>query len=162
MHFVVLSSEFSIDYNGPQYKYVENDLFGANATRSKWIVIFVHQPSYTSSTPHGVSKPFADYFHPLFHKYGVDLIINGHNHFYERTYPLIPGNNSLSPIIANNEDGQTYLSVGTGGEILEDFMNKPYFIASQYKGHGFLYVHIANNTLEGTFNANDGLFLMEK
>jgi len=26
--------------------------------------------------------------HPLFQKYGVDLVLYGHNHYYQRTYPL--------------------------------------------------------------------------
>ena len=92
VHFVTLSSEFSVNYNGPQYRFVEKDLVHAKSNGSKWIVVFVHKPSYTSKSTHGPLRGLAVNFHPIFHKYGVDLVINAHNHFYERTYPLIPGN----------------------------------------------------------------------
>jgi hypothetical protein len=35
------------------------------------------------------------YHHPLFQKYGVDLVLYGHNHYYERTYPLAYNDDEL-------------------------------------------------------------------
>jgi len=34
-------------------------------------------------------KDFREAYHPLFDKYGVDLVLQGHSHSYQRTYPLI-------------------------------------------------------------------------
>jgi hypothetical protein len=55
---------------------------------------------------------------PLFDRWGVDLVINGHNHCYERTYPVLSG----APVaeIGPDEawwagDGVTYLCAGGGG-----------------------------------------------
>ena len=41
-----------------------------------------------------LSKQFEEYiirdkYQPIFDKYGVDLVIQGHNHIYSRTLPLI-------------------------------------------------------------------------
>ena len=68
--------------------------------------------------------------HPLFARYQVDLAIQGHNHVYERTNPLIydPVTNSarsskqavaLSPAepaeVEPAKDGTTYVVAGTAG-----------------------------------------------
>ena len=45
VHFVTFSSKFSVNYNGPQYRFVEKDLVHAKSNGSKWIVVFVHKPS---------------------------------------------------------------------------------------------------------------------
>ena len=34
-------------------------------------------------------KNLRDTFLPLFEKYSVDLVISGHNQYYERTYPIL-------------------------------------------------------------------------
>ena len=34
------------------------------------------------------SEHIKDTFLPLFEKYGIDLVISGHNQYYERTYPM--------------------------------------------------------------------------
>ena len=56
-------------------------------------------------------------------KYSVDLVVSGHSHNYQRTYPLIFNTkNSSVPIITSNEtntyndpNGEIHIIVGTGG-----------------------------------------------
>lgn len=63
-----------------------------------------------------------DAYHPLFERYGVDLIFSGHAHNYERTYPLFYNNmNSSEPIIEEKDKtdykspkGMFQIIVGTG------------------------------------------------
>jgi acid phosphatase type 7 len=58
-----------------------------------WIMVGGHRPyldsdqdEYDSHSPTG---QFITTFEPLFLKYGVDLVLNGHMHCYERTLPVI-------------------------------------------------------------------------
>ncbi|HKN37914.1 MAG TPA: phosphoesterase, partial [Acidimicrobiia bacterium] len=55
---------------------------------------------------------------PLFDRYGVDLVINGHNHCYERTHPVraeAPVAEVASGGTWASTGGVTYLCAGGGG-----------------------------------------------
>ncbi len=61
---------------------------------------------------------------PLFDRYGVDLVINGHNHVFERTDPLRGGVSSPAPpgaTITPATHGTTYITAGGGGVNLYGF-----------------------------------------
>ena len=54
--------------------------------------------------------------------------------------------------------GQIFATVGTGGQSLFEHKNKPYFVASQYKGYGFLHVEFdGSGKLEAKFYGNNGI-----
>ena len=76
----------AIDVDEEQYKFVLEDL---NKTRQNrdidWIFVMFHKPMYSP-----LSKQFEEYiirdkYQPLFDKYGVDLVIQGHNLFPKNT-----------------------------------------------------------------------------
>jgi hypothetical protein len=47
-----------------------------------------------------------DAYHPLFQKYGVDLVLSGHNHYYQRTYTLACiDDDDHDELVGGNEDG---------------------------------------------------------
>jgi hypothetical protein len=128
---------------------------------------------YTSPTKHPSDILLRDTYHPLFDQYGVDLVLQGHNHNYQRSYPISYNNynnnnnsnaNSFNPTITsvytntfNNPRGEVYVIAGTGGEDLYDLKSKADFIVTQYKGFGFLNIDITNDgtKLIGTFYANE-------
>lgn len=54
-----------------------------------WIVVQMHQDALTSSkTGNGSDKGIREAWLPLFDRYGVDLVVCGHDHDYERSYPV--------------------------------------------------------------------------
>lgn len=58
--------------------------------RNRWTVVGIHQGFY----PCGWERDYPNYralFMPLFEKYGVQLVLQGHDHAYTRTYPLKQG-----------------------------------------------------------------------
>ena len=128
---------------------------------------------YTSPSKHLANSTIRDIYHPLFDKYGVDLVFSGDNHNYQRTFPLKYNNtngNSSNPIISdrnlnnytsssNNDDysGQIYIITGTGGRSLYDIQQQSPFVAKQYDEHyGFLNLDFTTkNTLTVTFYANE-------
>jgi hypothetical protein len=108
---------------------------------------------------------FRDIYHPLFDKYHVDLVLQGHEHTYQRSYPIkYNSNNRADPIITDNShnnytnpQGRIFIIVGTAGARLFPLYGLAPYIATQYIGHGFLDVTIRNNgkTLSAVFYAND-------
>jgi predicted MPP superfamily phosphohydrolase len=182
VHFIAMDSMLPYTINSPQYSFVRNDLISTSQNPDiKWIIVYFHHPMYTSPTKHPPDSLLRDTYHPLFDLYGVDLVLQGHNHNYQRSYPITYNNNinnnndnynkisninndiSFKPTITstntntyNNPTGEIYVTAGTGGESLYDFKNKADFIATQYKVFGFLNVDISydGTKLVGTFYDN--------
>jgi hypothetical protein len=167
VHFIALSTEVPYNKTSLQYDFVNNDLFRAASNPNiDWIVVYFHRLMYTSPSHHIESRTLRDTYHPLFERYGVDLVLQGHNHNYERTYPLrFNRNNPVSPIeISTNPTtyadpkGQIFATVGTGGIDLNAFDGKKDYFVRQYIGYGILNVDITNNDgkmLTGKFYANN-------
>ena len=53
-----------------------------------WIVVQMHQCALSSSTDNGCDLGIRQAWLPLFDKYEVDLVVNGHDHDYERSFPV--------------------------------------------------------------------------
>jgi alkaline phosphatase D len=72
-----------------QTQWLEATLASArgNATID-WIVVMMHQCVASSSTDNGCDTGIRQCWVPLFDQYEVDLVVNGHDHDYERTWPL--------------------------------------------------------------------------
>lgn len=67
-----------------QVKWLEDEL--AKDT-SEWKIAFCHHPPYSSGGKHGSDKQFREVVEPIFVKYGVNAVLTGHDHFYERIKP---------------------------------------------------------------------------
>lgn len=165
VHFVALATEIPYGVNSPQYKFVKYDLEAASQNPDiKWIIVYSYRPQYSSSTEHPGNSDLRDTFHPLFQKYNVDLILQAHNHNYQRSYPISYNKlSSSNPIITDSNsnsyqssEGQVYITVGTGGAELHSLSEKATFTVNQYMGHGFLEIFLTNNgrTLTGLFYLN--------
>lgn len=97
VHFVCLDSfESNPLPGGSMHRWLESDLA---STDQDWIVAFWHHPPYSEG-----SNPSDDgtdstkmrlFFLPLLEEGGVDLVLTGHSHCYERSY-LIDGHYGFS------------------------------------------------------------------
>ena len=67
-----------------QLQWLESEL--AKDT-SQWKVCFFHHPPYSSGGKHGSDKQLREVVEPIFLRYGVNLVLTGHDHFYERIKP---------------------------------------------------------------------------
>ena len=54
---------------------------------SEWKVAFMHHPPYSSGGKHGSDAQLREIIEPIFVKYGVNVVLTGHDHFYERVKP---------------------------------------------------------------------------
>ncbi len=171
VHFITLDSESAFDKGSAQYKFVKQELEKASQDKNcNWIIVTSYGPFYTSPTTHKAEKSLRDLYHPLFEKYGVDLVLQAHNHNYQRTYPITYNpDESSKPIIAsdlttgyNNQKGGTIFAiVGTGGESFYALDGQDPSMAKQFGGKfGFLNIDISNGNphtkLTGTFYDNKG------
>jgi len=169
VHFLALATGKGkvIPYNqtSKQYEFVEQDLLKASKNNeTHWIIVYTYRPLYNSPTNHPVLDSLQDAYHPLFDKYGVDLVIQGHNHNYQRTSPLTYNSiDPSSPIIVDkhsrnykNENGTIFLTVGTGGKDLYNFTGQKPFVIEQFARHGFVNVEVTDNgnSLTSTFYEN--------
>jgi len=67
-----------------QIEWLENELAKDS---SEWKVCFFHHPPYSSGGKHGSNKQLRDILEPIFVRYGVNVVLTGHDHFYERLKP---------------------------------------------------------------------------
>jgi hypothetical protein len=76
--------------NGEQTRWLEHTLrHAAHDDDIDWIVVQMHQDALSSSkTGNGSDKGIREAWLPLFDRYGVDLVLCGHDHDYERSYPV--------------------------------------------------------------------------
>jgi hypothetical protein len=175
VHITVMSDYVPDEIGSEQHDFVQNDLAKAAADPNiDWIVVSHHSQKYASTQNYDIpdENEWNTIYHPLFEQYNVDLVLQGHQHNYQRTYPIKYNiDTPINPIITDrnrstytNPEGQIYLTVGTGGASLHSLNgNKaPYIITAQDEVYGFLNVDITNNnndgttTLVGTFYSNNG------
>ncbi|WP_043203974.1 purple acid phosphatase family protein [Paraburkholderia acidipaludis] len=76
--------------NGEQTRWLEQTLLRASTDAGiDWIVVQMHQDALSSSsTGNGSDKGIREAWLPLFDRYSVDLVLCGHDHDYERSYPV--------------------------------------------------------------------------
>ena len=75
---------------GVQTRWLEQTLSEASQDDSiDWIIVQMHQDALSSSkTGNGCDKGIRETWLPLFDRYGVDLVLCGHDHDYERSWPV--------------------------------------------------------------------------
>ena len=114
-HVVVLDStcdrvEGGCGPDSPQLAWLREDLAASDA---RCTLALFHHPRF-SSGDHGSDDDVAPFWDVLYEA-GADLVLNGHEHDYERFAPQDPAGN------ADDERGIMQLIVGTGGAELREF-----------------------------------------
>ena len=121
VHFVCLDSYGSDrSLGGPMWTWLQADL---SATTRDWLIAFWHHPPYSKgSHDSDVDVELIEMrtnFLPLLEDHGVDLVLSGHSHSYERSF-LIDGHyglaNSFGP--AQMVDGGDGRADGDGPYVL--------------------------------------------
>lgn len=104
---ITLNSGHSAGIGGEQTAWLEKTL-QENQDR-RWIVVQFHVSPFPSHRPMdgGWERGIRENWVPLFEKYGVDLVINGHDHVYKRSHPIRDGR--IDP-----ENGVIYIGDGIG------------------------------------------------
>ena len=114
-HVVNLDTECQLVPGGcadgsPQETWLETDLA---ANSGKNVIAVWHKPRYSSgATDYQALQPLWDALYAA----GVDILLDGHDHIYERTAPMKSGAALADPPVADPTYGIRQFTVGTGGE----------------------------------------------
>jgi predicted MPP superfamily phosphohydrolase len=174
VHFLAMAtaknSIIPYKYGSEQYNFVVEDLRRAHSNKNiEWIIVYSFRPFYSSITEHLAEPELTDTYHPLFDNYSVDVVLQAHNHNYQRTFSLVYNASSFFPVHYpeisydhdtkyNEPNGPIFITVGTGGAELHNFTGTVPYIIEQFTNHGFLNVDITDSKkdlkLSGTFYDN--------
>lgn len=167
IHFLSLSTEIPYDSRSSQYQFVANDLEQAfHNLEIDWIIVFFHRQMYGSGATPDDEIEFRDTYHSLFDSFGVDLVIQAHQHIYERIYPITYNQeDSEEPIIKDlntiyylDPQAPLFLTVGTGGASPTRIGDNEHFSVITISDYGVLNINIYENErrLDGRFITNGG------
>ena len=162
--------------------WLRNDLQSTTAT---WIIAFFHHPPYTKGSHNSDTESehiqMRQNFSPILEAGGVDLVLGGHSHIYERSYlldghyghsttltpamKLNPGDGRpagngayLKPLAgAGGHKGAVYSVAGSAGQVSgtqPDFPHPAFFIS--LTNLGSLVLDINGNRLDATFVRENG------
>ncbi|MCK5357701.1 MAG: metallophosphoesterase, partial [Elusimicrobiales bacterium] len=108
-------------------------------SKHEWNIVFFHEPMYSNGY-HGSSEDLRAVLEPLFLKYNVDLVFQGHDHNYERTYPVKNGE-------VDEDEGIVYVTLGGGGAPLYFKRTNYDWSAKFIPTYHFAHIKIKNNKL---------------
>jgi 3',5'-cyclic AMP phosphodiesterase CpdA len=111
---------------GAQKVWLEKELAATHANRDiDWVVVCMHQVAVsTADMANGADLGIREEWGPLFDRYGVDLVVCGHEHHYERSHPIRghEANATLTPIpvatatdVIDTSRGTVHMVIGGGG-----------------------------------------------
>jgi hypothetical protein len=110
---------------GRQRAWLEAELAAAQRSEEiDWIVVCMHQVAMSSARLNGADLGIRQELLPLFDTYGVDLVVAGHEHHYERTFPvrgvlpgglLTPAPHGSDPAEMDTRNGTVHMIIGGGG-----------------------------------------------
>src|SRR5215472_2409914 len=103
--------------SGEQRQWLEGELAAARQSGSiDWIVVCMHQVPMSSAHFNGADLGIRQNWLPLFDQYGVDLVVAGHEHHFERSFPVrgtLPGSTQLTPAPQSSDPSLMDTSLGT-------------------------------------------------
>jgi len=186
VHFVMLDSE---DYAAtpaalaPMIAWLQSDLAAVSGTQ--WVVAAWHRPPYTRGLLHNSDTETNEVnmrqtLLPVLEGLGVDLVLGGHSHSYERSY-FINGHYGLANTFtddfkldlgdgdpagdgayrkANGEgtdpnSGAVYVVNGSGSEFRPATLNHPAHLVGQLET-GSLVIDVDDNVLSAKFLTGTG------
>jgi chitodextrinase len=109
-HLISLNGEISVSAGSAQETWLKNDLA---AHSSQCILAYWHEPRFSSGSVHGSNSSFDPFWRDLYAA-GADIVLNGHDHEYERFAKQNPSGSADSK-------GIREFVVGTGGAGLYTF-----------------------------------------
>lgn len=124
--FFVLDSNYM---DRVQLNWLEQQL---QTSSSAWKICYFHHPLYSNGRTHGSDLDLRALLEPLFEKYGVNVVLSGHDHVYERLQP---------------RNGIYYFVLGNSGELrYHDLQPSPDMAAGFDTDRDFMLVEIAGDS----------------
>ncbi len=179
VHFVCLDSEISEKGSGsPMWVWLEADL---EANTKDWTIAFWHSPPYSKGSHDSDTEVnlvgMREQALPILERHGVDLVLCGHSHSFERSHQLY-GHYGLSSSLTSSmvvdangghagqgesykkgfSDGgvgTVYVVAGSAGQTSGGALNHPAMFVSQNR-LGSMVIDVETNRLQANFLREDG------
>ncbi len=93
-HFVCFDFNDDAVTGGTQLDWVDRDLAQARSSGVNWLILYCHEPPFTVGTygdppdAENTQRIMRLMIPPLADKYGIDLVLSGHDHNYQRSHPV--------------------------------------------------------------------------
>ncbi|KAF2077974.1 hypothetical protein CYY_000698 [Polysphondylium violaceum] len=159
-YIIMMSSYDPYTQGSKQYKWLESELIKANQQRhiTPWIVVCAHSPMYSSSQGHGGSDmAFRQSIEPLFSQYKVNLVLSGHDHGYERSFPVYDDKILRDEKIHySNQDGTIHVLAGTAGADSDPWLDQPAWSLLRESTTGYTKVIAGRGSLEVIYQRYNG------
>ena len=184
-HFIVLDSEQApTSPSTPMLTWLTADLAAAVLDDPTWIIAIWHRPPYTRGLFHNSDTEtneinMRQYVLPILDSYGVDLVLNGHSHNYERSY-LLDGHYGLAATFNSSfqvdpgdgdpagdgayrkddtaptaNSGAVYVVNGSGSEVRNTTLDHPAMVRNLLE-LGSLVIDVDDTTLTAQFLTSTG------
>jgi predicted MPP superfamily phosphohydrolase len=122
---------FSLDSNYVDEKQLQWLGKELAASGSDWKICFFHHPLYSSGETHGSAELQQQLLEPVLLKYGVNVVLSGHEHLYERIRP---------------QKGVAYFTLGNSAKVRRGDLKKTDLTAKGFdEGYAFMLVEIAGD-----------------
>jgi Icc-related predicted phosphoesterase len=152
IHFVMLDGYGTRNVNGmdirfysdtinhPQSIWLKQDLA---ATTKKWKIVYLHFPPYSQGSHNSETESdliaVRQRINPILERFGVDLVMLGHSHVYERSYPIHDQTGPMSDF-TNNPSAYRYPEDNSSGRYDGSANSCLYKNTSEKKKQGTVYV----------------------
>lgn len=141
-YFICLDTNINYTPGSPQHDFLLAALADSLRTSATWTFVYAHHPPFTEFwTSYYGEQGVQEHLVPVFEAYGVDLVMNGHTHSYERG--LL--------------NGVHYLVSGGGGGSLDDFFIDYDHISFSAGAHHFVRADVQDEVITLTAVDADGL-----
>jgi hypothetical protein len=164
VHLIALDTEMRepsglqlFDGKGLQVEWLKADLA---ANKLPWVVVYFHKPPYSKGSHDSDveldMKSLREHVNPIFEQYKVDLVIAGHSHVYERSYPMRGhyGVNetfdAASHVVAQGSSTNHYVVGPTGQGVIYVVSGSGGKFGGQRPGYPMKSSVYTNNTIGGS------------
>lgn len=180
IHIMMLDTEKSdLDIDGDMVNWLKKDL---QATKQQWLIAFSHHPPYTKGSHDSDNKwdsrgrmiKLRENIVPILEKAGVDVLLSGHSHMYERSGLMnchYGSSSTFNPAmvamnIGNNQylkqennisanSGTIYTVIGSSSKVDSGPLNHP-AMPHSLKEAGSMIFDVNNNILKAYFINKSG------
>ena len=134
IHMTILNSEVAWQY-GPETIQTQWLMADLTSTNQPYRIVMFHMPPYTSGSGNPSNMGIREHWCPIFRQHHVQMVINGHQHFYQRCEP---------------GDGIVYVISGGGGAgLYEPTFDSSYVVAACQAYH-FIWLQINPDSITVT------------
>jgi len=120
-------------------------------------VVLTHAPLLSYSDGHSANVSWQTLMQE-FKKYKVKLVLSGHNHVYERSYPVVPSGTSSAPV-RDDVNGTVYVVTGGGGSALHGFRTVGSLNAKRFSNYHYVKIDVSGASFTITTVGVDGTVL---